>query len=318
MYLAKAVLLGLLAFASTCHAQGAWPSRNIKIVVPYGPGGASDIIARHWAEGLRNRLGQAVIVENRAGASGVIGTEAVARAAPDGYTLLVTPNAPLTVLPHMRKVPYDPQKDLRPVARLGDLVGGFAVHPSLGIRNWRELKQYVEKNPGKLHFGSPGPGTGGHLRLEMLKYRTGWDIAHIPYKGTAEALKDLLGNTIQMMNEVTVLPHHATGKLTVLALNYPVRSSAYPDIPTLAEVGLPHSDVPIWYAMYAPAGTPDAIVAQLNAALGSIGESPEMQARLTAMSVVVPRQKPDEVSEYMRGDSKTNLELIRAARITAD
>ncbi|MGE0697958.1 MAG: Bug family tripartite tricarboxylate transporter substrate binding protein, partial [Hyphomicrobiaceae bacterium] len=194
----------------------AWPERPVKLVLPYAPGGATDIIGRPWAELLTKAFGQQFVIENRGGASGMIGTEAVAKAAPDGYTFLLTPSAPLTVQPVLRKVVYDPVKSFMPVGRVGDLISGFAIHPKAGIKTFPEMIAYAKANPGKLTFGSAGQGTSSHLRIEMLKVRAGIDVLHVPYRGNADALNDLLAGNIDMMNEINPMPHVRAGKLILL------------------------------------------------------------------------------------------------------
>ena len=188
------------------------------------------------------------MIDNRGGAGGMIGTEAAAKSAPDGYTLLMTPNGPLTIIPSLRQAPYDAKSDLIPVARIGDLVCGFVIHPSVGPKTFAEMVDYAKKNPGKLSYGSAGLATGTHMRLEMLKHKTGIDILHVPYRGSADALNDLLPGNIQMMNEINVLPHVKAGKLILLNVNYGKRSPDFPDTPTLTELGVTGADEPIWYS----------------------------------------------------------------------
>jgi tripartite-type tricarboxylate transporter receptor subunit TctC len=255
------------------------------------------------------------VIENRGGAGGMIGTEATAKSAPDGYTFLITPNATLTILPGLRQAPYDAMKSFDPVGRVGDLVSGFVIHPAVGVKTFKELIEYAKKNPGKLAYGSAGLGTATQLRIEMLKYRAGIDILHVPYRGSADALNDLLPNTVQMMNEINVLPHVKAGKLILLDVNYATRHPDFPDVPTLTELGFPDSDVPIWYLMLAPAGTPKEIVQKLNAKLVEIAKSEEMIAKMRAINVIVPPQTPEEVRAYLVEDTKRNAELIKAANI---
>ena len=214
-----------------------WPDRPVKLILPYAPGGATDLIGRPWAERLTQAFGQTFVIENRGGASGVIGTEAASKAAPDGYTLLLTPSAPLTVQPALRKTPYDPAKSFLPVARVGDLISGFVIHPSAGIKTFQEMIEFAKKNPGKLAYGSAGQGTSSHLRLEMLKREAGIDILHVPYRGNADALNDLLANNVQMMNEINPMPHVRAGKLILLDISHHERHPDFPNVPTLFELG---------------------------------------------------------------------------------
>ena len=303
-------------YAPYVSAQAAaWPNRPVRVIVPYAPGGASDLVARPWADKLSQAFGQQFVVDNRGGAGGMIGTEAAARAAGDGYTFLLTPNGTLTVLPHLRAVPYVPGKDLIPIARAGDLVCGFIIHPSVGVKTFAEMLDYAKKNPGKLNYGSAGLATGTHMRLEMLKYKTGVNIVHVPYRGSADALNDLLPGNIQMMNEINPLPHVKAGKLILLNVNNPNRSPDFPDVPTLTELGLKDSDAPLWYSVLAPAGTSKEIMAKLNAKMLEIAATDEMKKRMREISVEIPLQKPDEVAAFWKTDSDRTAVLIKAANI---
>ena len=212
---------------ASAQAQN-WPDKPVKVILPYAPGGATDIIGRPWADKLSQVFGQPFVIDHRGGASGSIGTEAVAKAAPDGYTLLLTPSAPLNILPTLRKVAYDPVKSFIHVARMGDLISGFVIHPAAGPKTFVEMVDYAKKNPGKLAYGSAGLGTSTHMRIEMLKWKAGIDILHVPYRGSADSLNDLLANNVQMMNEINPLPHVKAGKLILLNINYPTRSPDWP------------------------------------------------------------------------------------------
>jgi tripartite-type tricarboxylate transporter receptor subunit TctC len=312
--LASALLAAGLAGEAAAQAQ-SWPDRPVKLILPYAPGGATDLIGRPWAEKLGQVFGQQFVIENRGGAGGMIGNEAAAKSLPDGYTFLLTPNATLTILPNLRQTPYDPIKSFDPVGRAGDLVSGFVINPAVGVKTFKELIEYAKKNPGKLAYGSAGLGTATQLRIEMLKFRAGIDILHVPYRGSADALNDLLPNTVQMMNEINVLPHVKAGKLILLDINYPTRHPDFPDVPTLTEAGYPDSDVPIWYLICAPAGTPKDIVQKFNAKLAELAKTDEMIAKMRAINVVVPTQTPEEIRAYLVEDSKRNAELIKAANI---
>ncbi len=317
------VLSALFSFFFLAAPIGAsaaeeWPAHPVKIIMPYAPGGAGDTIARPWAEKLTEAFGQQFVVENRGGASGTIGVEAAVKSAPDGYTLLITPNSAIAVIPSLRKVSYDPVKQLLPVARVGDVIGGFAVNSSTGIKSMQELIAFAKKNPGKLSFGSAGLGTSTHLRLEMLKLRTGADILHVPYRGSADALTDLLAGNVQIMNEIVVLPHVRAGKLTLIAVNHTERHWDFPDVPTLKEAGVDNADVPIWFAMWAPVGTPREIIDKLNAKIVAIAKTDDMKARMRAISVAVPVQTPDEVGSLLVSDIARNLEVIKAANVKID
>ena len=314
--LAGGVATAAILRNGTAAAQAQnWPDRPIKLILPYAPGGATDLLGRPWAEKLSQAFGQQFVIENRGGAGGMIGTEAAAKATPDGYTLFFTPSATLSVLPLMRKTPYDPVKSFTPIARVGDLVCGFVINPAVGPKNFQEMVAYAKQNPGKLAFGSAGLGTSSQLRLEMLKFRAGIDILHVPYRGSADALSDLLPNTVQMMNEINVLPHVKAGKLILLNINHTSRHSDFPDVLTLTELGYSNADVPIWYSIQGPAGLAREIVEKLNAKVVEIAATEEMKARLRAINVVVPSQTPEQIGQHLLADIKASDELIRNANI---
>ncbi len=306
---------GLVAPAS---AQDTWPNKPVKLIVPYAPGGASDFMARPWVEKLSLAFGQPFIIDNRGGASGAIGTEAVARAAPDGYTFLFTPGATLTVLPQLRKVGYDPMKDFVPTGRVGDLVCGFVIRPDVGPATIKELVAYAKQNPGKLAFGSAGLGTYSQMRVEMLKYRAGIDILHVPYRGSADALNDLLGGQVHMMNEINVIPHVRAGKLRLLDINFPTRHPDFPDVPTLTEAGYPDSDVAIWYSVQAPTGTPRPILEKFNAKINEISATADMVKRLREINVQAPQQSLADMLAFREADWASNGKLIKDANIKLD
>ena len=313
--LASAVVMLCSRVADVGAQAQAWPDRPVKIILPYAPGGATDAIGRPWAEKLSQAFGQQFVIENRGGASGMIGVEAAIKSPPDGYTFLLTPNSAIAVLPSLRKAPYDAVKQLAPVGRVGDVIGGFVIHPSIGVKTIPELVAYAKKNPGKLSFGSAGLGTSTQLRIEMLKLRAGIDILHVPYRGSADALNDLLPGNVHMMNEIVVLPHVKAGKLVLLAINHSQRHPDFPDVPTLTEAGIANADVPIWFALWAPAGTPADIIVKLNAKMIEIARSDDMKVKMRAISVAIPLQSPEELGRQLVEDIRLNLEVITAANI---
>jgi len=312
------VLAGAALAAGTLSGVAAsaaeWPEKPVKLIVPYAPGGASDILARPWAELLTKAFGHQFVVENRGGAGGMIGTEAAFKAPPDGYTLLFTPNATLTVLPTLRKTAYEPGK-FEPVGRTGDLVTGFVIHPSVGVKTFKEMVEYAKKNPGKLMYGSAGLGTATQLRIEAMKLRAGIDILHVPYRGSADALNDLLPGTVQMMNEINVIPHVKAGKLILLNINHTNRHPDFPDVPTLTELGVKDADVPIWYSIWGPPGLPADIVTKLNQKIIEIAKTDDMKKRMQDVNAEVPLQTPAEMRTYLETDTARNAEIIKAANI---
>jgi tripartite-type tricarboxylate transporter receptor subunit TctC len=314
---AAAASLGLRT-VKPALAQENWPNKPVKLIVPYAPGGASDFMARPWAEKLTQAFDQPFVIDNRGGASGAIGTEAVARSTPDGYSLLFTPGATLSVLPQLRKVGYDPMKDFIPVGRVGDLVCGFVIRTDVGPTTIKDVVAYAKKNPGKLAFGSAGLGTYSQMRIEMLKLRGGVDILHVPYRGSADALNDLLSGQVHMMNEINVIPHVRAVKLVLLDINFPTRHPDFPNVPTLTEAGYPDSDVPIWYSIQAPTGTPQAILEKLNAKINQIAATTDMAKRLREINVQAPQQTLAEMMAFRETDWANNGRLIKEAGIKLD
>ena len=316
----RTALASMLALAAAAaprapEAAEAWPTKPVKLILPYAPGGATDLIGRPWADRLTQAFGHPFVVDNRGGASGAIGTEAVVKSAPDGYTFLLTPCGPLTVLPHMRKLPYNAMKDVVPVARVGDLICGFTIVTALGINSIAELVAYAKKHPGKLAYGSAGLGTSSHIRIEALKAAAGIDILHVPYRGSADALNDLLAGHVHIMNEINPIPHVKTGKLKLLNVNNPTRHPDFPNVPTLTEAGFPGIDVPIWYGLWAPAGTPKEIVEALNRKVVEIAATPEMTQRLRDINTVVPSQTTAEMAAYRIADSAAYAKIIKDADV---
>ncbi len=313
---AGALSVGVIGRASAQVEK--WPERPVRLIVPYAPGGASDILARPWAEALSQTFGQQFVVENRGGAAGMIGSQLAAEAAPDGYSLLFTPSAAVSMLPLLKKTPYDPRKSFVPVARIADTVSGFAIHPAVGPKTFQEMVAYAKANPGKLSFGSAGLGSIQHMRLEMVKYRAGIDILHVPYRGAGEALSDLLANNIQLMCEINVMPHAKAGKLNLLCINHVNRWPEVPDVPTLTECGYPNSDLPSWYAVWAPPKTPEPILDKLNAKIAEISKTADMKEKMLKASADLRVMTRTEMAAYLEQDLKNNEELIKAAKITLD
>jgi tripartite-type tricarboxylate transporter receptor subunit TctC len=297
----------------------SWPERTVKIVVPFAPGGATDQTARVWADKLSQAFGQQFIIENRGGgASGSIGVEGVAKSPRDGYTFLYTPNASIAVVPSLRKVGFDAVKDFDPVARTGDAIVGFTIHPSLGIKTFQEMIDYAKQNPGKLTYGSSGVGMANHLRLEAIKTKFGIDILHVPYRGGADSLNDHLPGVVHMMNEPVTLAHVKAGKLILLNINGPKRHPEFPDVPSTTELGIADAEIPIWFSIWAPAGTPKEIREKLNAKMAEIAETADMKAKMLAVNVIVPVQKPEEMRQYLIDDIRRNLEVIKNNNIRVD
>ncbi|MGE0698492.1 MAG: Bug family tripartite tricarboxylate transporter substrate binding protein [Hyphomicrobiaceae bacterium] len=299
---------------SPARAQGAWPNRPVKFIVSFAAGGATDLVARPWAEALTKAFGQQFVVENRGGASGMIGNEAAFRATPDGYTFLFTGNTGTVGLPILRKASFDARKFLA-VAHTGNAVSGFTIHPSVGAKTFAEMVDYAKKNPGKLNFGSSGAGTQPHLRYEMLRYKTGVDIAHIPYRGGADSLQDLLAGNIQLMNEASTLPHVKASKLIMLNVNAPERFADLPDVPTLTECGVKDADMASWFGIYAPPGTPTEIVTALNAKAREIASTAEWKKKMALVACIPVVQTVAEMNKLWDDDWNSTAEIIKTAGI---
>ena len=308
----------LLVSALPAYAQ-RYPDRPVRLVVPYPPGGPTDFVGRAVAAKLSDLLGQQVVVDNRPGAGTVIGSELIARSAPDGYNLLFgtgggTFLAPL-ILP---KVPYDPQKDFAPVAMLVMSPQVLVVHPSVGANSVKELIAVAKAKPGQLNFSSVGTGTSPHLGGELFKSLAGVNIVHVPYKGTAPSMTDLIAGRVQMAfsSIPTVLTHVQAGRLKMLGTGGTKRSPALPDIPPIADT-LPGFELVTWYAVLAPAGTPAAIVTRLNTEINKVLKDPDIQKRFGEQGLETTIMTPQELKRYAETDVSRWTRLIKAANIKA-
>jgi tripartite-type tricarboxylate transporter receptor subunit TctC len=308
-----ATATGAAAFGRSAFGQ-SWPTKPVRLIVSFPAGGATDLVARPWAEALSRAFGRQFVVENKAGASGIIGNETAFRATPDGHTFLFAGNTATVALPLLLKLNFDPRQFV-PVAHLGNGVSGFTIHPKVGVKTFAEFLDYARRNPGKLNFGSSGMGTQPHLRLEMLKFRTGVDIAHIPYKGGAESLQDLLAGNIELMNEASTLPHVKAGKLIMLNVNTPARFVEFPDIPTLTECGVKDADMGSWFGLYGPPGTPKEIVGMLNAKINEISGQPEWKLTMQRVANLPVQATQAEMQKIWDDDWKNTADVIKAAGI---
>ena len=298
----RTLLLALLFAAGAAHAQ-AWPAKPVRFLVPYPPGGSTDLAARTVAERLTRSLGQQVVVENRAGAAGAIGTTEVARAAPDGYTILFAADTVIT-LHLVAKVQFDMQRDFAPITLVTIQPIAVAVHPSLGVNSVQELIAYGKANPGKLSFAHSGTGTGQHFSGELLKKMAGLEMVHVPYKGGGPAVQDLLGGQVPMavMGSTPLIPHHKSGRIKILAFTTKERFPAMPDIPTLHESGLAGFDTSQWLGLLAPKGTPAAVIARLHKETASILAVPEVKERLAQAALQAVGNTPQQFEAVMRSD----------------
>ncbi len=321
MKLVRVACAALLALAASALAQEPYPSRPVKLVVPFTPGTGIDILARTLGQKLGDEWKVGVVVENRAGASGNIGTEAVAKAPPDGYTLLTTAQTMVVNRALFASLPYDPVRDFAPIAPLA--IGSLAlvVHPSLNIRTVNDLVAYAKANPGKLNYASPGNGTPHHLAMELFKTKAGIDVVHVPYKGTAQAVQDLLGGQVGVMflPVHVALPQTEAGKLVMLAAGGASRAGATPGVPSLAEAaGIRDIDTDIWYGLYAPARTPQAVIDRVNADINRVLKLPDIADTLAKQGLQPTGGTPAALAELTKSDLERWTAVVRAAKIQPD
>jgi len=308
-----ALLLTALLAAGHCAAQD-YPSRPVRMVVPFAPGGSTDVLARIVGQKLTERSGQPVIIENRAGAGGNIGAEQVTRSAPDGYTLLLggVPHAISASL--YSKLPYDLARDLAAVAEIASFPSAIVLHPSLPANSVKELIALARARPGRLSFGSAGSGSPNHLSLELFKTMAGVKMVHVPYKGSGQLVGDLLAGQVQLasMGLPVAVPHVHSGKLRAIAVTGAARSSLLPEVPTVSEAALPGFEVTSWYGVFAPAGLPADIVAKLNSEIGSAVTAAEVKERLAALGAEPSVKSPDQFGRYVR------QEITKWAKVVKD
>ena len=306
-----AVALMALAAVSAAHAQ-SFPNRPIRIVVPYPAGGATDQMARIVQQPLQEILGQPVIIDNRAGAAGAIGTEAVARAAPDGYTLVFGNAGPNSMGPAIKKTPYDPIKDLAPISHVSVLPLYLAVHPSMPVNNTRELIALVKANPGKYNYGSVGIGSASHLIGEYFNFVTGMKATHVPYKGGAPAMIGFIGGEVQMMfmTGLDGLQHARAGKLKILAIATDKPTDLAPGVPTVAEAA-PGFNGTVWFGLLAPAGTPPEVINKLQSAVAQAVARPNVKKALNDLSADAVSNTPDEFARGIAAELAQWTKLVK-------
>lgn len=316
-----AIIFVVLGVLQDTRAQATtWPTKPLRVVVNFPPGGAVDTVARAVSIPLAEALGQPVVVENRGGANGNIGGEVVARSAPDGYTLLMSSGSMVSVNPHLYpRMPFDPAKDLIPVASAARVAVYLMARPGLPPATVQDFLAYVKANPGKLSFGSPGSGSSPHLATEMMKSQAGLFAVHVPYRGAAPALQDLMGGQTDFHFDPGVgLPQVKAGRVKLLAVGSMKRSPLYPDIPTLHEAGLKGFDADTVFGFYAPAGTPPDVVARLNREINRILGTKPVQDRLIAMGGEALPLTPAEFGAKAQEDFKRFGAIIKERRIVAD
>ena len=317
----SAALALLLATASAAEDRAQpYPSRPIRLVVPFPPGGSTDILSRALGQKLAEGLGQPVVIDNRPGAGGSIGSEAAAKAAPDGYTLVMGQLGPLAVSPAIyRNLPYDPVKSFAPVSLMAIVPSVLVVNPQVPAASAAELIAYARANPGKLTYGSAGSGSTSHLTTEYFKLATGTDILHVPYKGVGPMLTDLISGQLSMgiNGAPAVMPHVNSGRLRALAVTGLTRLPSLPQIPTLDESGVKGFDASGWYGILAPAGTPGAIVAKLNAEIRRIMQTPDLRARLDNEGAIPAAGSSEEFAAFIVAEIARWGAVLKRAGIEA-
>jgi tripartite-type tricarboxylate transporter receptor subunit TctC len=313
---ATLIVVGMVVAAAPVHSQG-YPSRALRIVVPSSAGSGADFSGRLIAQPLSERLGQQVVIENRAGAATMIGTELVAKAPPDGYTLLLGVGTLATTPSMYKKVPYDAQRDLAPITQLASVANVLVVHPSLPAKSVKELVALAKARPSEIAFASSGTGTNPHLSMELFLYMTGTKMLHVPYKGPTPGMIDLLaGRVSAMATSITAsLPHVRAGRLRMLGVTTAGRVAAMPDVPTIAEAGVPGYEAVQWWGLLAPAGTPGEIVVRLHKDAVSVLTTPDIRDRFAREGMTVVAGTPQEFAAYIRTETLKWAKIVKSAGI---
>ena len=308
-----------LAIAPLAHAQDDYPNRTVRIIVPFAPGGSTDVVARILADKLGTDLKQSFVVENRAGAGGNIGADAVAKASPDGYTLLMGTTGVLAINKYLYKeMPFDPERDLAPVSYTSLITNILVVNPQVPAKTVSELVALARAKPGSLTFASSGAGSSTHLSAELFKSMAGVDILHVPYKGSSQAITDLMGGQVTMLfdNAPSSIPFVEQGKLRALAVTSTKRLPNLPDVPTLDEAGVKGYESLSWSGIMAPAGTPKRVIDKLNAAIEKILRDPDVKQRFASLGVDPVGGPPEAFSRHIRAESEKWARVVKTANIT--
>jgi tripartite-type tricarboxylate transporter receptor subunit TctC len=320
MRILATTLLAMAMFPPACAigASDDFPSRAIRVVVPYPPGGGADYVTRVFSKALSDKLGQQFFIDNRAGANGNIGSEIVSKAAPNGYTLLGVANTTVTINPSLyRQMPLDMLRDLAPVSVFASQPNVLLVHPSLPAKSARELVSIAQSRPGALDYASAGTGSSSHIAAELFRMVSKINITHVPYKGNGPALADLLGGQIPMMfnNLAPSVSQVKAGRLRALAVTGEKRSPAAPDVPTMAESGYPGALFTLWVGMLAPAGTPADIIAKLNAEIVAVAKMPEVRERLASEGTEPATTSVSQMADILRTETEKWAKVVKAANI---
>ena len=312
----------LLATPLVGLAQDAWPSKPVRLIVPFPPGGPTDVMGRTAAKVLGDKLGQRFVVENKAGAGGNIGTDAVAKATPDGYTIGVSAISSLAISPYLyTKLPFSVETDFAPVSLVGTTPCAIVIHPSAPFSDLKGLVAYAKANPGKLNYATSGIGTSNHLAAELLQSTAGIQLTNVAYKGSSQIVPDLLAGVVTMSMEsslATTLQHIKAGKLKAIAVTSAKRSRALPEVPTIAESGYPGFEVESWFGLVAPAGTPRPVVDKLQAAWSDGAKTPEVVTAFDAISADIRVQTPEQFAAFIRTENLRWGELIRKLGLKLD
>jgi len=311
----RRVLIAALAalWVMPAVAQTKWPERPVKVIVPFAAGGPNDTVARLWVERLSFTLGQQFVVDNRGGASGMIGSEAAVRSAPDGHTLLLASSSTLGLVPLVAKVNFDPLKDFTPMTRVGDLIQGLVVNPSVPAKNVAELIALAKAQPGKITWGTPGSGTSAHPMVLNFNRLAGTDILHVPYRGSADVMNDLLAGHVLIMSDIVVLPHVRAGKLRLLAMVGEERHPGFADTPTLKEQGFANITPITFYGIYGPAGVSREIADKLHGAVSQIIKDPEFVSRALDRGVMMNPMDGPATGKALAVQTEINREIVKAA-----
>ncbi|MGE5093847.1 MAG: tripartite tricarboxylate transporter substrate binding protein [Betaproteobacteria bacterium] len=312
----------LVAFACAAFAQApeAYPVKPIKFILPFPPGGGTDILGRIIAERMTADLGQPVVIENRGGAGGNVGAEAAARSAPDGYTIVIVAPS-LAISPSLySKLNYDPVRDFAPISLVGTVPNVMVINPDVPAKDLKEFIALAKSKPGGMNFGSGGPGTSNHLAGELFNIEAGVKLVHVPYKGVNLAMNDVIAGQVQMVviGLPAALQFIKTGRLRALCVINPTRLPAIPDVPTAAEAGLPNYEVTTWYGILAPAGTPRPIVNKLNAEIVRVMRAPDLQERFAATGTEPRTSTPEEFADFIKQEIAKWGKVVRQAGLKAD